>query len=67
MFSNAPPVEVMDQFNQLPPPVRQAMAGANFAYVPADIAGRLARGTRIGSILNLIARQNRTLNRERAS
>ena len=63
MFSDAPPSEVMAQFDTLPQPIRQAIAGADFAYVPADISARLARGARMRSILDLIARQNRTLRR----
>lgn len=48
-------VEAMPIFDQLPPEVRAAIAGADFAYDPRFVAGRISRGVRPSKIIAEIA------------
>lgn len=52
----ASPAATMRAFDALPQPLRQAIAGAAFAYDPREIAERIAKGRRPETILRGIAR-----------
>jgi hypothetical protein len=44
-------VERMTEFDNLPKPLRVAIAGAAFIYPPREMAERIAKGRRLETIL----------------
>ena len=56
-------VETMRAFDSLPKPLRQAIAGAAFAYDPKETAARIARGRKPETILRGIVRFERRATR----
>ncbi|KWV42111.1 hypothetical protein AS026_21105 [Rhizobium altiplani] len=57
------PHQCMQAFDNLPEPLRIAIAGAAFAYDPREIAERIAKGRRPETILRGIVRFERRVNR----
>lgn len=55
LLDPGPPSIVMPKYDGLPPEVRAAIAGADFAYDPRVVASRLERGVRPERILAEIA------------